>query len=209
MDDDEAFMQLVLGNTQGELSPLEMGMHALKAVPLAQGSRSGGGLNGYAKRIGRTGEYIGQLRSAADVLSALPNSSLEVELADKAKQLYEVSKAPREAWPTLVESLVTGGWTVADASHHVGNVRAFEIPENERHWLPLDAVMRRHLDTREFSAKTVARLLTAANQTREWIATNGDEPMAAAFEQWLRDNTEGESWQPRAIAGYHQRLIAS
>src|SRR2546427_759057 len=37
MDDDEARMQLVLSNSQGELSPLEYGLHALKAVPKAQG----------------------------------------------------------------------------------------------------------------------------------------------------------------------------
>ena len=32
MDDDTAFMQLVLSNAQGELSPLERGMHALAAT---------------------------------------------------------------------------------------------------------------------------------------------------------------------------------
>jgi ParB/RepB/Spo0J family partition protein len=110
MDDDEAFMQLVLGNTQGELSPLEIGMHALKAVPLAQG-KSGGGLKAYAERLGRTGEYVGQLRSAAAVVASLPNLSLEV--ADRAKHLYEISKAPRETWSALVDSLVKRAWSLA------------------------------------------------------------------------------------------------
>ena len=32
MDDDAAFMELVLANTQSELSPLERGMHALAAI---------------------------------------------------------------------------------------------------------------------------------------------------------------------------------
>lgn len=116
MDDNEAFMQLVLGNTQGELSPLEIGMHALKAVPLAQG-KTGSGLKAYAERLQRTGEYIGQLRSAASVIYSLPNLSLEV--ADKARQLYEISRAPREAWPALVESLVKRGWTVGDTKASV------------------------------------------------------------------------------------------
>lgn len=43
MDDDEAFMLLVLGNTQGELSPLEIGMHALRAVAPAE-RKAGQGL---------------------------------------------------------------------------------------------------------------------------------------------------------------------
>jgi len=37
MDDDEAFMQLALGNAQDALSPLEIGIHALIAVPLSEG----------------------------------------------------------------------------------------------------------------------------------------------------------------------------
>lgn len=55
MDDDEAFMQLVLSNAQGELSPLEIGIHALKAVPLSKGGRGQtGGLSEYAEKIGRS-----------------------------------------------------------------------------------------------------------------------------------------------------------
>jgi hypothetical protein len=40
MDDATAFMQLVLSNTQGELSPLERGMHALHATEKGKWSRS-------------------------------------------------------------------------------------------------------------------------------------------------------------------------
>jgi site-specific DNA-methyltransferase (adenine-specific) len=214
MSDDEAFMQLVLGNTQGELSKLERAVHVYRAGQrgeLGAGRGKKGGLSEYARRIDGKQQRVNEQFAVGELLEnyrTSGNFSALVE-ADPYSQLLEVSKAPREAWPTLVSALVTGGWTVADTTHHVGNVRAFEIPESERHWLPLDSVMRRHLETREFSAKTVARLLTAADQTREWIATNGDDKMATAFEQWLTDNAEGESWQPRAIAGYHQRLIAS
>jgi ParB-like chromosome segregation protein Spo0J len=41
-NDDEAFMLLVTCNAQGELTPLEYGIHALKAVPSAQGKRARG-----------------------------------------------------------------------------------------------------------------------------------------------------------------------
>jgi hypothetical protein len=33
MDDERAFMELATSNNQGELAPLEIGIHALKAVP--------------------------------------------------------------------------------------------------------------------------------------------------------------------------------
>ena len=37
MSDEAAHMGLMLANQQGELSPLEIGIHALKAVPLSEG----------------------------------------------------------------------------------------------------------------------------------------------------------------------------
>jgi ParB family transcriptional regulator, chromosome partitioning protein len=39
VDDREALMALVLANRQGELSPLEIGLHVLKAVPTEEGGR--------------------------------------------------------------------------------------------------------------------------------------------------------------------------
>lgn len=104
LDDDEAFMQLVLANTQGELSPLEIGMHALKAVPLAGGGRGKrGGLSEYAERIGRNQGYLSQLRSAAEVMQTYwSTNGFEAALGDKAMHLYEISKAPRDSWPLLV-----------------------------------------------------------------------------------------------------------
>lgn len=208
MDDDEAFMLLVLSNTQGELSPLEIGMHALKAVPLAQG-KSGSGLKAYAERLGRTGEYVGQLRSAAFVVASLPNSSLEV--ADRAKHLYEISKAPRETWSALLAALVKRGWTVADAQHHVQQIKAFDIPDEWAFWLPLQDVVAAHLDTREFSPRTVVKLIAAAEQTVAWIQSNATDPAAAhtEFTAWLRSNKGNRSWEPRAVAEYLQKLIAS
>lgn len=211
MDDDEAFMQLVLGNTQGELSPLEIGMHALKAVPLAEGGRGKkGGLSGYAERLGHSGEYVRQLRAGAEVLAETPNSSWGF-IADKAKHLYEISKAPRAVWRVLVEALVGGSWTVADASHHVQQIRQFDIPAEWSTWLPLDKVITRHLDTHEFSPRTVAKLVSAARQTVDWIEGNANDPKRALdeFTAWLEAGSGGVSWQPRAVAEYLQKLIAS
>ena len=88
-------MQLVLANTQGELSPLEIGMHALKAVSPAE-RIAGKGLKEYATRLGVSGAYIGQLRSAAEVMTAAKlEFSSQIGLSDKAKHLYEISRAHR------------------------------------------------------------------------------------------------------------------
>lgn len=105
-------MQLALSNAQTGLKPLEIGLHALRYVPAEQG-KAGGGLAAYAARMGKTGEYVGQLRRAAEVFAELPNSGLEVRpLADKPKVLYEISKAPRDNWAELCSAAASNSWTV-------------------------------------------------------------------------------------------------
>lgn len=209
MDDDEAFMQLVLSNTQGELSPLEIGMHALKAVPQAQG-KAGSGLQEYADRIGMARSGISMLRNAAEVASALRHTCDEVELTEKSRHLYEISKAPREVWPVLVDALVKHGWSVKDAAGHVERVKAFEIGDlvYAGEWLPIANVVERYLAAPErFTPRTVARLTSAASEVEEWIEANAPDRLPE-FHAWLVDNRGGESWDHRAIIAYQQRLLA-
>ena len=121
MDERQALMQLVLANTQGELSPLEIGMHALRA--------GRGGVVGYAEKIGKTKGYISQIRSAAEVLESLGEFS-QLNLSDlltKAMHLYEISRAPRDSWPRLVDAMLNG-WSAADTSARVGELSKFDIP---------------------------------------------------------------------------------
>jgi hypothetical protein len=47
MDDDAAFMELVLANTQSELAPLERGMHALAFTE--KGKHNGRSVDAYAR----------------------------------------------------------------------------------------------------------------------------------------------------------------
>jgi hypothetical protein len=85
---------------QDELSPLEIGLHALKAVPPQQGKK-GKGLSAYAEKIGKSQQYISQVRSAAEVVVALHKSTCEVGgLLDKAQHLCAIHKEKdRDLWP--------------------------------------------------------------------------------------------------------------
>lgn len=133
MDDDEAFMQLVLSNSQGELSPLEIGMHARKAIPSEQG-KAGAGLQSYADRIGRDRTVVSAWRAAAEVYEELRGTCHEVP-SDKPRHLYEISKAAREHWHTLVEKLIANGWTVqqtADAVRKIVDAEREKLAEAER-----------------------------------------------------------------------------
>ena len=113
MDDEAARMELVLDNMQGELSPLEIGMHALKAVPKAEGGRGKtGGLSEYGKRLGMSVQYVSQIRQAAEVITAAKERNPQVDLKvfhDKTQHLAALHQLPVEQWSEAVEWLVAQG----------------------------------------------------------------------------------------------------
>ncbi len=116
-------MQLVLSNAQSELSPLEIGVHALEAVTLGIGGREKGGLSEYARQIGKGRTYVTQVRNAAEVLKAVKPFSQLNGLLDKAQHLNAVHLAPSDTWPFLVDALLTNDWTVDDTEKAVKRVK--------------------------------------------------------------------------------------
>lgn len=52
MSDEDAYMALVTSNSQGGLSPLEIGMHALHCVALSKGGRGQEGAVGVCREGG-------------------------------------------------------------------------------------------------------------------------------------------------------------
>ena len=115
LDDEAAFMELALSNLQRELSPLEFGIHAFKAVPKAEGGRGKkGGLSEYAEKIGKTVQYVSQIRQAAEVVSRTKERNPQVDLKvfhDKTQHLAVLHRLPEDRWPEAVEWL---------AQHDVG-----------------------------------------------------------------------------------------
>jgi hypothetical protein len=112
-------MALALNNAQGELSELEVGMHALGS-PL--------GIRDYADKVGKNRETIRLYRAAAEVTtyvvtliqgrgdrtgfyeySALP------EIRARWRSLAELHSSPKWLWRSLVSRLVAEGWTVEQA----------------------------------------------------------------------------------------------
>jgi len=220
LDDTTAFMELVLSNNQGELSPLEIGMHALKAVPKAQGKK-GEGLAEYAHKIGRLKQNVSLYRQAAEVVVALSTCHIEVtSLLTKAQHLAEVATADAALWPTLVAHMLKGSdekaWSVADTKHWVGKVKEFDGAldgaDDELRELFLDKVkvVERFLDTHEFSPRTVAALIARVKAVMAKMdATDGvlDEDKMA-FAAWLKENAGGESWDVRKIEEYERSFFA-
>ncbi len=150
MTADEQFMGLLLSNRQGELSPLEVGMHALRYVERAAGGRGRkGGLSEYAELIGRSKQHVAELRAAAQVAETVRSSGRFSErlssadvLLDKAKHLYEVSRTVPALWPILIDRLLAEQWSAADTRGRVAAAQdAYDsVPE-----VDLDALNIREL----------------------------------------------------------------
>jgi hypothetical protein len=108
---------LVKNNRQGELSPLEIGLHALEHVELDKRGlgAKGNGLKTYADGIGYSDSSISAYRQAATVYrSIIPHMrnndesiipGIEEKLLEKTRNLGEIHKAPSECWRVLVELL--------------------------------------------------------------------------------------------------------
>jgi ParB-like chromosome segregation protein Spo0J len=122
MDDDAAFMALVLANSQSELLPLERGLHALAATE--RGSKTGKSVSAYAVAVGRPERSVSKEVAAARVASSSPISA---NCSDKAHHLAELHATASWLWPALVERLLVEGWNVDTARGHAGRLK--DAPE--------------------------------------------------------------------------------
>jgi hypothetical protein len=122
MDDEQAFLELVRSNRQSELSPLEHGIHALRATE--RGSRSGNSIKDYAEAIGRPERSVNREVAAARVAASSP---MWASLAEHTRHLVELHAAASWLWPALVVRLLAEGWTVDNARSHAGRLK--DVPE--------------------------------------------------------------------------------
>lgn len=99
-------MLLATCNSQGELSPLEIGIHALQAVGKAKAGRGKkGGLSEYARLLSKDKSYLSQLVAAAEVAKSLAQVNDLATLRDKAKHLAAIHDLPPGLWAGAVETL--------------------------------------------------------------------------------------------------------
>lgn len=143
MDDATAYMALVLNNAQGELSPLEYGIHAL-GIENRRG-KSGGGLQAYAAAVQRDPSTITDLRHAAEVYVAVRNElDQSNSLASRATHLTAIHGAPRETWARLASVMLEKDWTVKDTEAKVQ--AGFEFLEHAKKEYPPRVAMALDLD---------------------------------------------------------------
>lgn len=120
LDDEAAYMALVTSNSQGELSPLEIGLHALGLDMDKRGKgAAGGGLKGYAALVGRAPSRITEYRQAAAVATGI-NSDVGISgLSEKAAHLAAIHALPPECWPDAVQTMLDKGWSAKETGEQV------------------------------------------------------------------------------------------
>jgi len=132
LSDADAYMQLVLCNTQSELHALEEGKHAVGV------SSERGGMAGYAKEVAKSKQYISLVANAYDVY----HWSTRVDFAairDQWRQMAEIHAAPEWLWSALVARMVDGAWTVAVTREHVAAVKSAGDPPP---WADAEAIAK-------------------------------------------------------------------
>jgi ParB/RepB/Spo0J family partition protein len=128
--DEEAFMQLVLANTQSGLTPLERGRHALAATT-KYGTNGKDSIAKYAEAVMKKVDGTEAEQNAAriqvtrqicacKVFSKLNNI---VQPDRYFHQFYTIHAAPPEQWRELAERMIDEGWTVEHTRAEVKKVQ--------------------------------------------------------------------------------------
>lgn len=133
LDEDEAYMVLATANAQGELSALEIGMHALHYVQKDKRGKgaTGGGLKAYAEAIGRNAGNLTTYRNAAQVFSVINFIDKINEIQSKALHLAAIHKLPEEAWGVAVEAMLSGEWSAKETGDKVAEAMEAKTPKRQ------------------------------------------------------------------------------
>jgi ParB/RepB/Spo0J family partition protein len=127
MTDDEAYMQLVLCNTQSELHPLEEGKHA---------AESGMDLKAYAEQSGKVRKTLSDKVMAWRVLDAVAHVRHD-QACDSWRNLAELHASPRWLWAALVAKMLADSWTVAVTREKVAKCKDWIAPPA---WADIDLI---------------------------------------------------------------------
>lgn len=204
MTDEEAYTQLALGNVQGELAPLELGVWVLGNVEDAQGGRGiEGGTRQIARTLGRSHQYLSQLRSAAQVYAVVNTGNSSCQFLDKAKHLSAISQAPRRFWRTIVDLMFAQSLPVVLVEQHVEVAKYIEanVPP-EMTWLDGHKLLRNGV-----SRETIGRIVSMVEAIEALIQSYRVDHGAflQEFHDWL-PCLQSDGGDIRKIADYQRDL---
>jgi site-specific DNA-methyltransferase (adenine-specific) len=202
MDDESAFMSLVLSNSQGELDPLEIGIHAFEAVPLSKGGRGKkGGLSEYAAKVGRSPAFVTAVKDAGEVAKTIQTCE---GFIGRAYHLSAIHKLPREAWQAACQWLTKSEAPVQQVKDLVSRVSDCIDKAGGATWFPSELLFYRCSATPDFSGQSVAAcvaIVAAAKATIEDADVPAEKKAeaVAAIDDWISDNVASDAWNRRKL----------
>lgn len=129
MSHEEANMLLVTANNQKELTPLELGLHALRTIAPSKGGRGNeAGYSKYARAVGKTPATLSELVKGAGVYEAVKAIGQPMDFAERAWHLVAIGGAPEEKWEALARRMLGEGWTVSQTRREVATLNAPQSP---------------------------------------------------------------------------------
>lgn len=202
MDDDAAYMALATSNNQGELDPLEIGIHAFEAVPEGKRGRGnkGDGIKSYAEKLGKHAGLLTEYRQAGEVFKNILSSE---SFLGKAKHLAAVHKLPKDCWKPASLWLKKHEKSVADVLPIVSRVNdCVKAAAGDFGWLfPAVQLLDRVTETPDFSASSVESIVGLCQSAAAFIKESKtlNEKDVEHFWSWFKANIGGDAWNRRAV----------
>jgi protein gp37/ParB-like chromosome segregation protein Spo0J len=186
MADDEAYMELLVCNTQGELTGLEEGRHAL---------HSGMDLKAYAEKIGVPVETARSRLWAAKVAEACMDVHDITDL--DCHLLAAIHPAPPAEWSGLASRALAEGWTVERARSEARKLTARHREQSARAraaTIPAGPAELSHAIGLEQWHKLDKR-------TRDRLLDLGDDAATGGFNKQGNDAIEWARWSWNPVTG--------
>jgi len=201
LDDEAAYMLLATANAHGELSPLEIGMHALHYVAKAAGGRGKkGGLSEYAERVGKDAGDLSKYRNAARVVETLGTfQGFSVStLLDKAAHLAAIHALPETAWPAAVVLMLKKELSAKDTKELVDVAAQGDTPK-QIEWLFLGKTTHREISRIAEMVPAIASGFTYEKTKHEWAKWMAEEePLDVKLVQSKRIELEDKEAELKA-----------
>lgn len=215
MTDDEAYMQLVLGNVQGELSSLEIGIHALG---MADEKEHKDKLSDYAHKLGyKNHSPIVHFRQAARVFLNIKASKMfhmehsyvnYIKFCSKTRHLAAIHKAPQYLWSILAQKMLDLEWSAIDTKDRVDQTISLcnNIPQKwQEIFLPVSDILT---SNHWLSPRAAGQLVALAEGMTALIHSYkvDHNKFEQKLQQWLSKGIGGYAWDVRRLVDYQRRL---
>jgi transcriptional regulator with XRE-family HTH domain len=82
-------------------------------------------VSGFAKRIGKSQQYLSQVTQAAEVYQKLTSQLVGFDATGRVQHLFTIHSAPSSTWPMLATLLQSNDWSVSGFAERIGKSKGY------------------------------------------------------------------------------------